>query len=150
AGVIETLRRDDGGPERFVASIAQAHVCGARVNWGALLDGRAVAGVQLPTYPFQRHRYWLSPQAGAGDATWFGQSADQHPLLGAMVALADGDGVLLTGRVSLQAHRWLADHALMGVVLFPGAAFLELALHAAARVGCEMVDELTLESPLVL
>ena len=50
--------------------------------------------------------------------------------------LADGEGALFTGRLSLESHPWLADHAVMGTVLLPGTAFLELALHAAraARV----------------
>jgi NADP-dependent 3-hydroxy acid dehydrogenase YdfG/acyl carrier protein len=65
------------------------------------------------------------------------------------VALADG-GWLFTGRLSLDTHPWLADHAVMGTVLLPGTALLELALHTGRQVGCEMVAEFTLEAPLVL
>src|SRR5947209_7916582 len=60
------------------------------------------------------------------------------------------EGAVFTGRLSLQSHAWLADHVVLGRVLLPGTAFLELALHAAERVGCETVEELTLSAPLVL
>ncbi|WP_234337706.1 polyketide synthase dehydratase domain-containing protein, partial [Kitasatospora phosalacinea] len=73
-----------------------------------------------------------------------------HPLLGAAVELAAGDGLLLTGRLSTGTHPWLADHAVAGTVLLPGTAFVELALEAAHRVGCTQVADLTLLAPLVL
>ena len=63
---------------------------------------------------------------------------------------ATGEGLLLTGRLSLATHPWLADHAVGGTVLLPGTAFLELALRAAEQVGAETVEELTLQAPLVL
>ena len=47
-------------------------------------------------------------------------------------------------------HPWLADHAVAGTVLLPGTAFLELALYAGREVGCELVQELALQAPLVL
>ena len=74
----------------------------------------------------------------------------EHPLLGAVVGLAGGGGSVFTGRLSLESHPWLADHAVSGVVLLPGTGFLELVLHAGGRVGCPVVRELTLEAPLVL
>ncbi|WP_253780802.1 type I polyketide synthase, partial [Goodfellowiella coeruleoviolacea] len=57
---------------------------------------------------------------------------------------------LFTGRLSLRSHPWLADHAVLGTVLLPGTAMLDLVLHAGHQLGCAGVDELTLESPLVL
>ncbi|MGW8882664.1 polyketide synthase dehydratase domain-containing protein, partial [Streptomyces mirabilis] len=57
---------------------------------------------------------------------------------------------LFTSRLSLDSHPWLADHAVFGSVLLPGTAFVELALHAGERVGCAVLDELTIQAPLVL
>ena len=57
---------------------------------------------------------------------------------------------MLTGRVSLRSHPWLADHAVAGVALLPGTAFVELAVRAGDQVGCASVEELTLEAPLAL
>ncbi|MHA4820568.1 polyketide synthase dehydratase domain-containing protein, partial [Streptomyces aculeolatus] len=72
-----------------------------------------------------------------------------HPLLGAALHLPDGSAVL-TGRLSVQAQPWLADHAIAGMVLLPGTAFVELAVRAGDEAGCDRVEELTLEAPLVL
>jgi acyl transferase domain-containing protein/acyl carrier protein len=146
--VVGSLRRDDGGAGRFALSLAEAHVHGVEVDWRALHPGGEL--VDLPTYAFQRRRYWLEPALGGGDARSVGQAPADHPLLGAAVALADGEGWLFTGRLSLQTHRWLADHAVLDTVLLPGAVMVELALRAGREVGCEAVEELTLEAPLVL
>ncbi|MFF8452871.1 polyketide synthase dehydratase domain-containing protein, partial [Streptomyces leeuwenhoekii] len=79
-----------------------------------------------------------------------GLQRPDHPLLGAVMELADGDGFVLTGRLSLHTHPWLADHSVGGVVLLPGTALLELAFQAGLRTGCPRVDELTLHAPLVI
>ncbi|WP_416955853.1 SDR family NAD(P)-dependent oxidoreductase [Streptomyces sp. Agncl-13] len=79
-----------------------------------------------------------------------GLDGARHPLLGAVLDIAGRDAQVLTGRISLETHPWLADHAVLGAVPLPGAAFLDLVLHAAAGSGCERVEELTLEAPLVL
>jgi acyl transferase domain-containing protein/D-arabinose 1-dehydrogenase-like Zn-dependent alcohol dehydrogenase/acyl carrier protein len=146
-----TLRRDEGGLDRFRASMAEAWAGGVPVDWQAVTAGLGGRRVDLPTYAFQRRRYWLEPRrATAGDATGLGLTGAGHPLLGAAVSLAGGDGVLLTGRLSVDGRPWLADHAVGGTVLLPGAAFVELALRAGDEVGCALVEELTLEAPLVL
>ncbi|MCP2241558.1 SDR family NAD(P)-dependent oxidoreductase, partial [Lentzea aerocolonigenes] len=130
--VLGSLRRDHGGMDTFLTSVAKAFVHGVDVDWKVLFKG--AQRVDLPTYPFQRERYWIAPAAAFLDTT---------------VELAD-DGVVMTGRVSLRTHPWLADHAVMGAVLLPGTAFVELAVQAADRVGCGRVEDLTLEAPLVL
>ncbi len=149
--VAGSLRRDEGGMDRFVASLSEVWAGGVDVDWGVLFGHGSMAGgdVALPTYAFQRSRYWLAPGGGVGDIGSVGQARVEHPLLGAMVALAGG-GVLFTGRLSLESHPWLADHAVLGTVLVPGAVFLELALAAARALGMDMVGELVIETPLVL
>ena len=146
--VLGCLRRDDGGLSRLLISAAQAYVRGVAVDWaGVLVGGRRV---ELPTYAFQRRRYWLEASGGVGDVAGLGLGAAGHALLGAAVVLADGLGVVLTGRLSLRTHPWLADHAVLGVVVLPGTGFVELALRAGQEVGCGLVEELTLQAPLVL
>ncbi|MFV2216907.1 type I polyketide synthase [Actinomadura sp. LOL_016] len=70
--------------------------------------------------------------------------------MGAMVKLAGGDEIVLTGRVSKGSHPWLADHVVAGAALLPGSAFVELAMHAGGLVGCGRVEALTLEVPMPL
>ncbi|MEU8347914.1 SDR family NAD(P)-dependent oxidoreductase, partial [Spirillospora sp. NPDC048832] len=148
AVVVGSLRRREGGLDRFVASVAEAYTAGLPVDWARTArDGRRI---DLPTYPFQRSRFWLEAPAGAADVTAAGLEASGHPLFGTAVARAGEDGLLLTGRVSLNSHPWLSDHAVRGTVLLPGTAFVEAALHAGRAAGCDRVEELTLEAPLVL
>ncbi|EPH40061.1 hypothetical protein STRAU_6877 [Streptomyces aurantiacus JA 4570] len=144
-----SLRRDEGGAERLLTSIAEAHARGAELGWKALFPG-ARTTVDLPTYPFQHQHYWLHADPDAGDVSAVGLGETGHPLLGAAVPLADGDGHLLTGRLSLRTHPWLADHAVAGAVLLPATAFVELATRAGDQVDCDLVEELTMEMPLVV
>ncbi|GHF46478.1 polyketide synthase [Streptomyces morookaense] len=148
AVVVPTLRRGDGGRHRLLLSLAQAHVHGADVDWNGVVPG--ARSVDLPTYAFQHERYWLDAVAAAGDVRAAGLDSADHPFLGAAVELPDAGGHLLTGLLSLQSQPWLADHAVLGTVLLPGTGFVELAAHAAAETGCDLVEELTLQAPLVL
>ncbi|MDA0567694.1 SDR family NAD(P)-dependent oxidoreductase, partial [Streptomonospora sp. S1-112] len=146
-----TLRRDDGGADRFLTSAAQAHVRGADVDWTPFLPAAARAGaVRLPTYAFQRRRYWLAAAEETADPAHLGQRGTGHPIVGAAVDLAEGGGAVCTGRVSVRDLPWLADHAVNGRVLLPGAAFAEIAVRAGDHVGCRVLEELVLEEPLEL
>ncbi|MFE1755818.1 KR domain-containing protein, partial [Streptomyces anandii] len=58
AAVVGTLRRDDGGPDRFLASLGEAFVGGIPVDWKAVYAGTGARRVDLPTYAFQHQRYW--------------------------------------------------------------------------------------------
>ncbi|MYU18729.1 polyketide synthase, partial [Streptomyces sp. SID8361] len=73
-----------------------------------------------------------------------------HPLLDAGVPLPDSDGHFFTGRWSLRTHPWLADHTVRGRTVVPGTALVETVLRAADSVGCDRLDELSLETPVVL
>jgi malonyl CoA-acyl carrier protein transacylase len=153
AAFVPTLRESRPEADSISTALAAAHVAGAKLDWGAFFADSGAKRVPLPTYPFQHQRYWLgSVPSGTGDLTAAGQAAADHPLLGAAVDLAggEGEGLLLTGRLSLPTHAWLADHVVGDIVLLPGTAFLELALRAAEQVGAESVEELTLQIPLVV
>ena len=148
--VAPTLRAGRNEVEAFVEFLGAAHCAGASVDWQALFEGRGARRAELPTYAFQRERYWLAPEAGAGDVAAAGLDPTEHPLLGAAVELAGRDEWLFTGRLSLSTHPWLRDHAVNDTVLVPGTAFVEIALAAGAQMGCGTLDELTLEAPLVI
>ncbi|MGP4115064.1 SDR family NAD(P)-dependent oxidoreductase, partial [Streptomyces sp. 4N509B] len=149
AAFVPSTRRDRDEVETFTTALSRLWQRGVHVDWRTAFAGRAVQRVDLPTYAFQRQRYWLENET-AGDPAGLGQSAAGHPLLGAAVSLAAEGGVVLTGRLSLNSHAWLADHAIAGNVLFPGTGFVELAVRAGDEVGCAEVRELMFQAPLVL
>ncbi|MCP9994608.1 type I polyketide synthase [Streptomyces werraensis] len=146
--VVGSLRRDEGGLARLYRSAAEAFVAGAEVAWRAAFPGRDGRWAELPTYAFQRRRYWLNTPRESTHGT-----TSDHPLLEAVVDLpADGasGGVAGRGRLSLERHPWLAEHVVHGAHLVPATVPVELAAWAAHKAGYDAVDELTLEQPLVL
>ncbi|WEV29621.1 SDR family NAD(P)-dependent oxidoreductase [Streptomyces sp. 71268] len=137
--------------QTLAEAVATLYANGVGVDWEAVYSGRGARRVALPTYAFQHKRYWLEAGgAVTGDARSVGLGRVDHPLLGGLTELAEGDRTVLTGRLSLQTHPWLADHAVAGGVLFPGTGFVELGLLAGVETGAGRLGELTLETPLLL
>ncbi|MFC8129714.1 SDR family NAD(P)-dependent oxidoreductase [Streptomyces sp. NPDC057302] len=152
ATVVPTLRRDHGDATQLARAAAQAFAAGAAVDWRRWFPADPTPRtVDLPTYAFQHQEFWIAPSSGrAGDPAGLGLAASGHPLLGASVGLASGDVHLLSGRVSRQSASWLDDHVVAGHALVPGAAQVEWVLRAADEAGCPALEELTLQTPLVL
>ncbi|WP_420719621.1 SDR family NAD(P)-dependent oxidoreductase [Streptomyces sp. RTd22] len=149
---VPTLRRDHGDRAQLLRALAQAFVAGVDVDWTTLYPASPPPRiVELPTYAFQRERYWLDGHSGrGGDPADLGLISARHPVLAAAVELADGNGHVLTGRLSARSHAWLGEHVVADAVLVPGAALAEWALRAADEVGAGGVEELALQIPLVL
>uniref|UniRef100_UPI001B8C5993 type I polyketide synthase n=1 Tax=Allorhizocola rhizosphaerae TaxID=1872709 RepID=UPI001B8C5993 len=140
---VAALRRDRDEPRELLTALGAVFVRGHDVDWAATLQG-AGRHVPLPTYAFQHESYWLTAPPGTTN-----RDPADHPLLGATVELVGG-GLVLTGWLSRAAQPWLADHEVMGTVLLPGTAFVELALRAAHEAGCQRLEELTLTAPLTM
>ncbi len=139
SAAIPLLAQGRGEVESVLEALARLHVRGPAVDWGVVNRGPWHRAAALPTYPFQRRRFWL----GAGS----------HALLPTAVELPGPDGeqsVALTGRLSRQAQPWLTDHAINQTVILPSTAFAEIALQAGDRVGVPHVEQLSIEEPLIL
>ncbi|MCX4526354.1 SDR family NAD(P)-dependent oxidoreductase [Streptomyces sp. NBC_01551] len=133
-------------PDTVATALGTLFTRGAEIDWRAVFPGAKPADV--PTYAFQRKRFWLAP-AGRADVTGAGLRSAQHPLLGAAVDLATaGTGeagtTVSTGLLSLATHPWLADHRVQGVVIVPGTALVELAASAGA------LAQFTVTEPVVV
>ncbi|MEU4626382.1 SDR family NAD(P)-dependent oxidoreductase [Actinoplanes sp. NPDC023801] len=142
------LRKDRDETETVLQAAAKLWTAGVAVDWTAALPRRVT--LELPTYAFQSRRFWPRAAEGAGTVTVAGMNATEHPLIGVAVPVAGADEVLLTGRLSLGTHPWLAGHNVWGRVVVPGTAFVDMALRAAQQVGGGRIDELTVEAPLIL
>ncbi|MER6664357.1 SDR family NAD(P)-dependent oxidoreductase, partial [Amycolatopsis japonica] len=145
AVVAGSLRRDDGGLGRLARSMAELFVRGLQVDWRGFLASEDVRAtwIDLPTYPFERQRFWRRPVSTA-DASGMGLDDAGHPLLGALVRLPDSGGLIATGRWSASTLPWSAGDEV------PEAALVELALWAGDLVGAPVVEELTIDRAVVL
>ncbi|HEX7278308.1 MAG TPA: type I polyketide synthase [Solirubrobacterales bacterium] len=141
---VASLRRGEGDSRRFTLALAEADARTGRVEWAGALAARGGGRATLPTYSFQRRRYWLS----AGDLVPR-RPGGTHPLLDSATELADG-GWVCGGRLSFELQPWLADHAVAGIALLSGTTFLELARRAGEEAGCAAIEELTIAAPLTL
>ncbi|MDO0909337.1 SDR family NAD(P)-dependent oxidoreductase [Streptomyces sp. DT2A-34] len=143
-----SLHRDRGDLADFTAALATAHAQGIEVDWGRLHPG--AAEVDLPTYRFQRRRFWPRPAAATPDLAASGLRSTEHPWLTAAMDLPDGS-VVASGRLSLTDQPWLADHAVHGTALLPATGMIEL-LAWTAQDGAEAdrVEDTVLHAPLVL
>jgi acyl transferase domain-containing protein/NADPH:quinone reductase-like Zn-dependent oxidoreductase/acyl carrier protein len=147
---VPAVRRNRSELVTATQALAICQLAADGSGWERVFAGTEARRVDLPTYAFQRSRYWLDAGNGPADAAGLGLSPADHPLLGAAVQLAGTDALVLTGRLSQRTHPWLADHAVSGTVLLPGTAFVELAVQAGDRVACPGLDELMIEAPLVI
>ncbi|MGW0957715.1 type I polyketide synthase [Streptomyces gelaticus] len=150
--VVPAQRRRRPEVTALLDAVARLHADGADVDWNALFAGRPARHVELPTYAFQHGHYWLEGmrQRTSGTADAAGLDAADHPLLAAVAEVPGLDGLLVSGRLSLAEHPWLADHRVAGEILVPGTALLDLAAWTAREAGCALVEELLMEAPLAV
>ncbi|MGW0940570.1 type I polyketide synthase [Streptomyces sp. NPDC002666] len=145
------LRRNQSEPEALVTALARLHTVGHVPDWAAFYAPTGARRIDLPTYAFEKRHFWLdAAEAPAVDAAGLGQVAAGHPLLTSVVVSPEGGSVVLTGRLSVTTHPWIADHDVLGTVLLPGTGYVELALRAAEEVGCDLVEELVIEALMPL
>ena len=149
--MLGTLRRDDGGARALRPLARPGPRRGRRARLGAP-SSRAAAPrrSRCPPTPSSASATGSSRRGGRRDPRASARAPPSTPCSAPRRRSPAASGAALTGRLSLQTHPWLADHAVAGTVLLPGTAFVELALRAGEEVGCELLEELTLEAPLVL
>ncbi|WP_371554255.1 thioester reductase domain-containing protein [Streptomyces longwoodensis] len=145
------LRHEHGEAETLTAGLARLHVRGVPVDWAAFFAGTGARRMPLPTYAFERRRYWVEPQKQSGqDPAGLGLRPGEHPLLGAAVHPAGSDEVLFTGRLSPHVRPWPARHTVDGLAVLPSSVLVELAVRAGDELGCTVLEELETGPPLVL
>ncbi len=141
-----TLVRDEDEAVSMRTALGRLHCRGLEIDWGRLREGEGRV-VSLPSYPWQRERYWHEA-AGAGST-----AAPVRGLLGPHLESSLGPGHFWETEVGLDRLPYLADHKVKGVVVFPAAAFAEMALAAAADLtggDALALEDLKFEQALVL
>ncbi|WUL37742.1 amino acid adenylation domain-containing protein (plasmid) [Streptomyces canus] len=151
AHIITTHRTNQPPTHSLTHALTHLITTGTTPHWHTYYNPTHTTPHPLPTYAFQHQRYWLpATQNTTTDLTTAGLTPTHHPLLAATLELPDNSGHLLTGRLSLTTHPWLAHHAVFGGVLMPGTGLLDVALAVGRAVDAPRVRELSLSRPLAL
>nr|WP_110808534.1 type I polyketide synthase [Mycolicibacterium iranicum] len=137
---IASLRKSVGDRRQIADALAAAYVSGHRPDFAALHQqpGRRV---ELPTYPFQRRRFWPKTSGVALDGP-VGSG-----ILGSAKELASGDCVY-SSRLSVKSQPWLSDHVIYGTVVVPGATYAAMAMAAVGAPA--LVKDLFFYEPIML
>src|SRR5262249_32362662 len=129
--VVGSLRRDEGHLARLLLSLTELHTGGHRLDWPGFFRPYAPRRVSLPTYPFQRERFWLDAPK---DRKTYGfdvreqpvRRTNGHPLLGERTRSSLEAGITYWSEVlSLRTTKYLAQHRVAEQVVFPGAGYIE-------------------------
>ncbi|WP_264051091.1 type I polyketide synthase, partial [Mycobacterium parmense] len=137
---IVSLRKGVGDRRQIAEAIAGAYVSGHRVRFAAL-HREPHRRLELPTYPFERRRFWPKSSGIAVD----GPSVSG--ILGSAKDLASGDSVY-TSRLSVKSQPWLSDHVIYGTVVVPGATYAAMALAAVGSPA--RVKDVFFYEPIIL
>ena len=142
---LSSLKRGSDDHSVMAESLAALYARGVAVDWAGRDRGRSRRRLRLPTYPFQRSRYWNDQDEDDEPGTAAAPIAEQgsHPMLGARLAIADP---AFQSRLSLTRFPWLTGHAVQGSVVLPAACYLEL----GAAAGGGALTEVEFKRPLFL
>nr|MDP9360664.1 SDR family NAD(P)-dependent oxidoreductase [Acidobacteriota bacterium] len=133
---LPSLRQGQPDSRQLLESLGELFVRGCAVDWRSFNRARGGRKIALPTYPFQRQRYWINlsqPEVENANRAAFGRAAE-HPLLGRRVP-SSADIVQYESRISTTAPEFLADHLVYHKPVVPGAAYVEMALAAATELA---------------
>nr|ALP32042.1 CycB [Streptomyces sp. NCIB 11649] len=150
--VLPTLRAGQSEARTALTALTTLHLAGTGLtpDWQTVLGRHATALTDLPTYPFQRRRYWLNASSLSGDPADLALSPSGHALLGVAVYPAGSDTALFTGRLSTVTQPWLVDRTAPEGGAVPHGVLVDLALHVSDQLDCDVLRELTVETPMLL
>lgn len=147
--VLELTGTEGGAWPAMLTALARAYARGAPVSWRRLLAGRGGEQTDLPTYPFQHQRYWLTsgsaPHRGGTDLPGGDAPGGGHPILGRPVPLADPASRWFTGTLRARDPWFVVQHRILGTPALPAAALLEWAVAAVSPdlrrdAACHLAD----------
>lgn len=131
-----SLNREQQDSALVLKSLGQLHVLGVAIDWQGYFAPFGTGRVELPTYAFQKDRYWL--EESSDREVGAGLTDTNHLLLGGSTQIAGTDMHIFSTVVSTDEPIWVPEHKVMDAVLMPGTAFIE-----AMRVAGNKVDDQT-------
>ncbi|AUT04161.1 short-chain dehydrogenase [Nostoc sp. CENA543] len=136
-----SLAKDGSNSQQISRVIAELYVRGVNINWQEFHRSHPGQKISLPNSPFIRKRYWVD------SATKSHHNRSGHPLLGDRFPSPLSS---IQYRASISQHNpaFLAEHQVFGKPIFPGAAFIEMAL--AATASPVILEDIDFQKALLL
>ncbi len=153
---LPSLRKSRSDPETMLASLGELYMRGLEIDWQALETPFTPARrIALPTYPFQRERYWVEDLNNApAQKTQHQRPTGQHPLLGERLDMAAMPGThIWQGTLELDRLSYLNDHRVQGLPILPLTAYMEMAAAATVEVygqGAVRISDVEIKKVLPL
>ncbi|MBP7964638.1 MAG: SDR family NAD(P)-dependent oxidoreductase [Caldilineaceae bacterium] len=151
---LPSLRSGRDDRQQMLESLGALYAWGREIDWAAVDPAPAPRMVELPTYPFQRQRYWVErTRTQQMSAVNGADGFRQHPLLGRRMGLAHLPDTIFEGQLGPHLPAFLMDHAVFETPVMPATGFLEMALAAGAGLWGEQpitLADVTIEQPLLL
>jgi len=135
---LPSLRKGRSDWDTLLTSLGELFARGAEINWNALqADYPAGRRIALPTYPFQRDRYWVEPEEPTASPT----APSSH--LNGPVRIPPGGDLGFSLALNSTTPAYVRDHRIFNTVIFPGSGYLDLIVEAAQALGyaaCRITD----------
>ncbi|NET03815.1 MAG: amino acid adenylation domain-containing protein [Symploca sp. SIO2B6] len=144
---LPSLRPGQNDWQQLLTSLAELYVQGVSVDWFGFDRDYLRHRENLPTYPFQRQRYWIEAADGWFQSKVTTQKSKVHPLLGQQLDLAGTEEIRFQSQINENSPVWLKDHRVFEDAIFPLTAYLEMAL-AAGGATCQS-EQLRLEEVFI-
>lgn len=147
--LLSSLRRGKDDWSELLASVAKLHVHGAPIDWAGLDAPYALRTLPMPTYPFERRKFWIASSGPSASRTRAAPPGGSNPLVVARLPVAlPVFETVLTPRLPV----WLGEHRVHGASLVAGPVFIEMVQSAAAAIGEQrpVVAGFAIREPLFL
>lgn len=149
---LPSLRKGRDDWQQLLSSLQALHVHGVDVDWLGFDRDYGRRKVALPTYPFQRQRYWLETKPARVAAIPREATPTAHPLLGVQLQSPLTE-IQFESHQSLDSQPFLSDHRIYGLPVFPAAAYVEMALAGASEAfgsNPYALKDVFISEPLIL
>lgn len=148
---LPSLRQGQDDWQPLLKSLAQLYSMGADVDWKAFDKDYARRKLVLPTYPFQRERYWVKTGKRANARRNAQQS--EHPLLGTRLNHAGIKETIFESQIGLDEFSFLADHRIHGRLILPSPVYMEMMLAVGAvhfGPGSHILENLIIHEAMII
>jgi acyl transferase domain-containing protein/aryl carrier-like protein len=135
---LPSLRKGHDDWEQILSTLGALFTCGCEVDWRGFDGDYARSRKRIPTYPFQRQRYWFDSALPALETE--DRPADIGPLLGRRIDSPVVEGTLHEATFTARQPSMLADHQVFGTTVVPGACYIAMALEAIQAPADKSVE----------